>query len=203
MCFLAGLFLAASVLLCAVLIPALSTARFEKALRDTVPAEALGIAESDLSAFAEATMRYLRGELPRWDVRIPPQGVSEAFRQHMAEVRGWVSAAPWVIAAGLLLGLVLLWLGGRRRGPALLGVGALLAVLAAAAVWAAVDFGSLWMLLHRWFIPGGIFSAAEPVMQLFPLALFFRYVIPVCLWAAGLTAALCAGMWIFLQPRKM
>jgi len=199
-CFFAGLLLAAALLVSAVLFPALSTARFENALINTVNAQALGASESDLSAFAETTMQYLRGQIPEWDVRLPHTGVPDAFRLHMAEVRGWVAAAPWLIGSGLVIGAVLLWLGGFSRKSALAGVLSLIALMLCIALWAAADFRSLWMVLHKALIPGGIFSAREPVMQLFPLALFMRYALPVCLWAAGLLAALCAFLY-FLKPK--
>jgi len=198
-CFLSGAVLAFVLLLTAVLIPALSTQRFQAALVNTVDQQALGVSEGDLSAFAEETMRYLRSEKDAWEPRIPHEGVSEAFRIHMAEVRGWVSAAPWVIGLGVIAGIALLWLGGFLRKQALLGVAALLGVLAVILLWAAVDFASFWMVLHQWFIPGGIFSAHEAVMSLFPLELFFGYIPAVCLWAALLLGALCAGMWFSLK----
>ena len=198
LCFLSGLLLALSVLLCAVLLPALSESRFEKALLSTVDQQALGMSESDLSAFAEETMRYLKDEKSNWQPDVPFP-VADAFVVHMAEVKGWVSAAPWVIGLGLLLGLALLWLGRWQRKPALWGVCALLGIIVCVLVWAAADFQSLWMVLHRVFIPNGIFAYNEPVMQLFPLELFFRYIVPVAVSAAGHMAALCAGMRMFLK----
>ena len=192
--------LATVMLISAVMIPALSVSRFENALVNTVDTQALGVSESDLSAFAQTTMRYLRGQIPEWNVQIPRTGVPDSFRLHMAEVRGWVSAAPWLIGAGLAIGLLLLWSGGFSRGATLWGALSTIALVLCAALWAAVDFRSLWMVLHKAFIPGGIFSAREPVMQLFPLALFMRYAAPVCLWAAGLLAVLCAFLY-FLKPK--
>ena len=200
LCFLSGFLLAAAMLICAVLLPALSTARFEKALLSTVDQQALGISESHLSAFAEETMQYLRGEKPAWEPDVPFP-VADSFRMHMAEVRIWVKTAPWIIIGAIALGTTLLHLGGWRRKPALLGVCALVALVLLVLIWAAADFRSFWMVLHKTLIPGGIFAYDEPVMRLFPLELFFRYIVPVTLWAAGLLAALTAAGWLLLRRR--
>ena len=194
-CFAAGFVLALCVLLTAVLVPALSTPRFERALISTVNQQALGVSVSDLSAFAEETMRFLRGEQPLWQPVIPREGIPDAFVQHMHEVRAWVCAAPWVIFGGAAVSVLLLLAGGRMRKPVFFGIGSAVALLVCVLLWAVVDFHSLWMIVHRFFIPGGIFSASEPVMQLFPLGLFFQYVVPVAAWAAGGLAALFAGVW--------
>lgn len=191
LCMLAGALMAAAVLLISVLAPALSVPRFEQALVKTVNMQALGISQSDLSAFAAETMGYLRGEKDAWQPHIPHTGVPEAFSIHMAEVKAAVQAAPWVIALMLAAGVALLWLGGWQRRRALLGVLVLMAVIALVLVWAMADFHSFWMVLHKVFIRGGIFPYGEPIMQLFPLNLFFQYIAPVCLWAVGLLVALC------------
>lgn len=189
-CFAAGLLLALAALLGAVAFAATRPQTFERALLDTVDAPALGMTRADLSAFARETMRYLRGEKAEW-APLLPFAVPDAFAAHMAEVRMWVRGAPWVLLAGVAVSLGLLMLGGRQRRPCLWGLGAALGGLAALLLWTAVDFDSLWMLLHRAFIPGGIFPAGEPVMRLFPLSLFWHYIGPVCLWAAGCLAAAC------------
>lgn len=194
LCFLSGMLLSAVVLICAVLLPAVSTARFEAALVSTVNQRALGMSESDLSAFAEETIRYLRGQQDTWQPDVPFP-VADAFREHMADVRGWVSAAPWVIGAGALVGWLLHRLGGCRRKPALWGMGVTAALVTGVLLWAAVDFQSLWRVLHQAFIPNGIFAYDEPVMQLFPLALFFRYIVPVAVSAAGHLAVLFFYFW--------
>lgn len=192
-CFAAGLMMAACVLVCAVLVPALSTARFENALLRTVNQQALGINDQTLSAFAEETMLYLRGQKPVWQPDVPFP-VPDSFRMHMAEVRFWVQCAPRILLIGAVTAVVLFLLGGRQKRPAMLGIFTLAVLLLVLIIWAAADFHSLWMILHKTLIPNGIFSANEPVMQLFPLGLFFRYLVPVALWAAGLLAALCAAV---------
>lgn len=189
-CFAAGVLMALAALLGAVTLAATRPAAFEQALLGTVDAPALGMTQEELRAFARETMRYLRGEKSDWLPALP-FAVANAFYAHMAEVRIWVKGAPWILLAGAALSLGLLLLGGRQRRACLAGLGAVLALLAAFLLWAVVDFDSLWMLLHRAFIPGGIFPAGEPVMRLFPLSLFGHYIGPVCLWAAGCLAVAC------------
>lgn len=200
-CFAAGLLLALAALLGAVALAATRTQTFERALLDTVDAPALGMTREDLSAFAQETMRYLRGERPDW-APVLPFDVPDAFAAHMAEVRIWVRGAPYVLTAGVAVSLGLLLLGGRKRRACLAGLGAALGGLTALLLWAAVDFDSLWMLLHRTFIPGGIFPAGEPVMSLFPLSLFGQYIGPVCLWAAGCLAAACGLIFGFTRKGR-
>ena len=48
-------------------------------------------------------------------------------------------------------------------------------------LWALIDFTSFWEMLHRIIIPGGIFAADEPVMQLFPIAMFQNYLMPIAI----------------------
>ena len=200
LCFLSGFLLALAVLIWAVMLPAMSTQRFEKALLSTVDQQALGMSMSDLSAFAEETMRYLKDEKPLWQPKVPFH-VADAFTVHMEEVKGWVSAAPWGMGLGLMIGLALLWMGKWQRKPALLGVCALIGLIVCVLIWAAADFRSFWMVLHKLFIPGGIFAAGEPVMQLFPLNLFFAYIVPVGLSVMGHMAGLMAGIFLLTKKR--
>ena len=194
LCAVSGALLALAVLLLSVLMPAMSTTRFERALLTTVNTQALGISQSDLSAFAVETMGYLRGEKAAWEPQIPHSGVPEAFSMHMAEVKNAVSAAPWVLSALAAGGWLMLWFGGWQRRDALRGVIALMGLLLLLVLWAAADFHSFWMVLHKAFIRGGIFPYGEPVMQLFPLALFFQYIVPVCAMAVVLMAVLCGAL---------
>ena len=104
--FAAGGLLAVCALVFSVLQPALQPQRFERAVLDTVNPQAVGMSESDLTAFARDTMAYVRGESEAWNPRLP-FAVPESFRAHMAEVRGAVKA----LRAGLPLGLLLAALG--------------------------------------------------------------------------------------------
>ena len=87
-----------------------------------------------------------------------------------------------VASAGLLI--------GRDFRAARNGMLCMLGLIAALLLWAVADFNSLWMVIHRVLIPGGIFPAGEPVMQLFPLKLFFGYLPPLAGWMIGYSAGL-------------
>ena len=175
--FAAGFLAVVVLILVSILVPALNPARFEQAVLNTVNPQAVGMSESDLTAFARETMAYLRGEKAAWEPRTP-FAIPESFTTHMAEVKHWVDVLKVALPLGLLLAAAGLWFGRSFRA-ARNGMLCMLGLLAAVLLWAVVDFDSLWMVIHRVLIPGGIFPAGEPVMQLFPLALFFRYVGPV------------------------
>ena len=179
LCFCAGLVLAIVLVITAIAGPATRTGLFVRALTQTVDKARTGVTDEQLAVFGEETMAYLRGEKPDWQPQIPAEGVAPSFREHMAEVRGWVSALPQLIGGGLVLTALLLWAGGFDRRSLIAGACTFAGVILAVILWALVDFHSLWMILHRVFIPGGIFPAGEPVMQLFPLSLFFQYITPV------------------------
>ena len=176
------------VILASIAIPALNPARFEKAVLNTVNRQAVGMSESDLTAFARDTMDYLCGETDAWQPQTP-FAIPQSFTEHMAEVRVWVDVLKIALPAGLLICTAGLWLGRDFRA-ARSGMLCMLGLMAAMLLWAVVDFNSLWMVIHRVLIPGGIFPAGEPVMQLFPLALFFGYIPAVLGWMAGWTAVL-------------
>ena len=179
LCFCAGLVLAIVLAITAIAGPATRTGLFVRALIQTVDKARTGVTDEQLAAFGEETMAYLRGEKADWQPQIPTEGIPQSFCEHMAEVRGWVRALPWLIGGGLLLTVLLLWAGGFERRSLIAGACTVAGLILAVILWAIVDFHSLWMILHRVFIPGGIFPAGEPVMQLFPLSLFFQYITPV------------------------
>lgn len=200
LCFLAGFFMALLMTLGAVAGPATRTGLFARALVENVENVA---SEQELRAFADETMRYLRGEKQAWEPQVASVPIEADFRMHMAEVRGWVSMLKWIFLGGFALCAALVWLGRPMRVRAVLGgMAAALVLIAAVLVWAAVDFHSVWMLLHRWFIPGGIFPAGSPVMQLFPLSLFFSYIEPVLASLALHMGLVFLVLWLCARRQK-
>ena len=193
--FVSGLMLALLAVLFSVAVPAMNSARFEKAVLNTVNCEAVGMSESDLTAFARETMDYLHGRQDAWQPQTP-FAISADFTQHMADVRAAAAVLKIILPAGLLLALAGLWFGGDGR-MARFGMLTLLGIAAAVLLWAAIDFQSLWYILHVLFIPGGIFAVGEMVMLLFPLKLFFSYVPAVVCWLVGLMAAAGGVTWLF------
>jgi len=166
-----------------------------------VNSQAVGMSESALTAFARETMGYLRGERDVWEPQTP-FAIPESFADHMAEVRGWVNVLKIALPIGLLLCTAGLWLGRDLRA-ARNGMLCMLGLIAAVLLWAVMDFNSLWMVIHRVLIPGGIFPAGEPVMQLFPLELFFNYLPAVLGWMAGYAGALgFLFLYCSIRPKR-
>ena len=179
----------------AVITPVWSTAHFERAVLENVDRRAVGMTESGLTDFARETMDYLWGRTQDWQPDTPFV-IPQSFHEHMADVREVLKAIPWLLLAALPMGTAAVWMEKKWFWTGCAGTAAL---LAAVLLWAAFDFGSLWMILHRLFIPGGIFPAGEPVMQLFPLSLFFSYVKPVVFSLAGYLLALAGIVMITYQ----
>jgi len=165
------------------------------------------ISADDAERFSQETIGYLTGRRAAWLSAITVGGqavqVPASFTEHMAEVQRWVKAfrymLPLMIAS--FVALVFLTLIGaaamrtRTFAPRSYLLGAAIPVLLAggAFLWATMDFTGFWDVLHRALIPGGIFAADEPVMQLFPLALFPGYLTPI-----ALTFLYCLAVTLFV-----
>ena len=193
-CLLAGFLLIALAFGFAVYSHATKADTFERLLVENVDYHSLGTDENSVRSFAQETMHYLTGEQEGWNPQITVGGfpagsfIPQSFHDHMETVKNGFSAAKNVFWAGLGLAGAL-FLGGLLGRPGhrfsrsgyYAGAGAALAMIAAIGLWAYFDFDSLWQLLHRYFIPDGIFSATEQIMQFFPVALFAGYLPPVML----------------------
>ncbi len=189
--FAAGMLLGLLAVFWSIAVPALQSAHFEQAVLNNVDREAVGMSESALTAFARETMDYLNGRTDEWSPETPFV-ITNAFVKHMAEVRLWVDVLKAALPVGVALAAAGILLGRDRR-MVRLGMLCMLGVIAAVLLWAAADFESLWMVIHVLFIPNGIFAAGEPVMMLFPLSLFFGYVVPV-VWRLAVSLAVMLGL---------
>lgn len=205
-CLLAGLLLSAGLLLYAVCVSALDEPFFQNALIQTVNTDELRISREDLALFSRETIPYLRGETDTWKpalslAGIPAdQAIPAAFYEHMADIRQVfiVVSRLWPILLGLgVLSAGMLFLL-KKFSPAAFRVGLLIpmTVTAGLLLFALLDFETFWRVLHQTLIPGGIFSAREPVMRLFPITLFVCYVKPVVLrlLGGGLVLGLISGL---------
>jgi hypothetical protein len=162
---------------------------------DTSLVQAGIVSAQDGERFAQETIGYLTGRRAAWLQAITVNGqvypVPESFATHMAEVRRWVTAFPYMLPlmiadVTLLVFLTLIGAAALRTrtfSPRFYLLGAALPVLAAGIgfLWALIDFPGFWELLHKLVIPGGIFAADEPVMQLFPVQMFQGYLAPIAL----------------------
>ena len=123
---------------------------------------------------AQETAAYLRGS--RDELSESLFGLQE--RLHMADVRNLFRLGRCVaIVSGALcaLGLAL----GRREGRSfLLGVAAFVAVLGAAAIWAAADFTGWFTAMHRLAFSNDLwlFDPSSPLIQMMPETFFISAV---------------------------
>lgn len=171
------------------------------------------LSQSDADAFVTDTLDYLTGIKSLWEPAVTiggfRVGVPEAFKAHMATVKGWVDSAKAILLAGaaivlLLLSRVLVGVKGSRRSPFSVGgyhLGAAipLLLLVGVGVWGYLDFDSLWAWVHTVFIPDGIFSATEQIMQLFPVEVFSGYLQPVAI-SFGIGAGIVLALPLLLWP---
>lgn len=171
------------------------------------------LSQSDADAFVTDTLDYLTGIKSLWEPAVTiggfRVGVPEAFKAHMATVKGWVDSAKAILLVGaaivlLLLSRVLVGVKGSRRSPFsvggyYLGAAIPLLLLVGVGVWGYLDFDSLWAWVHTVFIPDGIFSATEQIMQLFPVEVFSGYLQPVTI-SFGIGAGIVLALPLLLWP---
>ena len=161
----------------------------ESMLRRHAPPETTGLPEDDYAPVAEMIADYLAGGRSEVSYTVPTEGGErEAFnareRQHMADCLSLFRLARTVLLAGTALtGLVSVALLVRRdrRGAAfgcMLGSVALLALMAAAACWAALDFDGAFVLFHRLSFSNELWMmnpATDLLIRLMPLSFFMQY----------------------------
>lgn len=215
-CFLAALLLVALALGASLYWNGTKVSLLEQGIVNNVDLQGLGISEDSAKSFAVTTLAYLQGTVENWEpvlvVGDHVLNIPQAFKDHMATVKGWVSAATAVLLAGaaivlLLLGRAMIGSKNGRKGSFSLGgyyLGALipLALLVGVGAWAYFDFNGFWQLLHKTLIPDGIFDAGEEIMQLFPSALFLSYLKPVAI-TFGILAAIILALPLVLKPLSL
>ncbi len=216
-CLIAAFLLVALALGAAVYYNATKVSLLTEGIQQHVDLAAVGLTEDSAKTFAVSTLGYLQGQTGEWapllvvgDHILP---IPDSFKAHMATVKGWFGSATAVLLAGVaialvLLGRALIGVKGSKKGSFSLGgyyIGALvpLVLIAGVGLWGYFSFDSLWNLLHKALIPDGIFSATEPVMQLFPVGLFAGYAKPVALTFAVLAAVVLALPLILFPLSKV
>lgn len=165
------------------------------------------VSQSDADAFVNDTLDYLTGIKTVWEPAVTVGGyrigVPDAFKAHMATVKGWMESAKAILLAGaaivlLLLGRAMIGVKGSAKSPFsaggyYLGAAVPLVVLVGVGLWGVFNFDSLWAWLHTTLIPDGIFPVGEEIMKLFTVDVFSGYLPPV-----ATTFALCAGITLLL-----
>ena len=202
-CFIASFLLVLMAAAASVYLNAVDRQLFDTALLENVDYAVLGMDEDSVRSFADETILFLTDAQDSWEPSITVAGfpasrfIPQDFRDHMVTVKGWVSAATSVFLCGAAAVIALLaWAlatSGRRGGFSTQGyyAGTIVPLLLIAGVglWASLDFGGMWEMLHRTLIPDGIFPADELVMRLFPETLFSAYLPPVLLMLVLMLAA--------------
>ena len=202
-CFIASFLLVLMAAAASVYLNAVDRQLFETTLLENVDYAVLGMDEDSVRSFADQTILFLTDAQDSWEPSITVAGfpasrfIHQSFRDHMVTVKGWVSAATSVFLCGAAAVIALLaWAlatSGRRGGFSTQGyyAGTIVPLLLIAGVglWASLDFGGMWEMLHRTLIPDGIFPADELVMRLFPETLFSAYLPPVLLMLVLMLAA--------------
>ena len=171
------------------------------------------LSQSDADGFVTDTLDYLTGIKSAWEPAVTIAGhrvgVPEAFKTHMATVKGWVDRAAGILLAGaaivlLLLSRALIGAKGSRKSPFsvggyYLGVGVPLLAAAGLGLWGTLNFDGLWSWVHTALIPDGIFSAGEEIMKLFPVEVFSGYLQPVAV-TFGICIAVTLALPLLLKP---
>ncbi len=215
-CLIAGLLLMALALGAAVYYNATKVSLLEKGIVENVDLASVGMDAGAAKNFAVSTLAYLQGTVSVWEPVIVVgdhiMPIPESFKTHMATVKSGFGSAVAVLLAGLgivivLLGRALVGTKGSKKssfsvGGYYLGAGILLVAILGIGLWGYFGFDSLWGVLHKVLIPDGIFSAAEPIMQLFPVGLFAGYLQPVAM-TFGLLAAIVLALPLLLKPLSL
>lgn len=144
-----------------------------------------------VSAFAQHTIDYLVGQVEVWEPKVSVMGfevpipISEDFKAHMDDVKGWIEVGQKVFFALLAVcGVLLLRLIASSRcrfsgAGYYLGVLLPLALVGGIIGWAYFDFDGFWMFIHEHFIKDGIFSDGEVIMKLFTTDMFKAFMQPI------------------------
>lgn len=182
--------------------------------------EDTGITEEDAARIARALPRYLTGDSQALSLEITLDGETQpAFHEdelaHMEDVHGLFELAEALLlwSAGCFVAFVICLLLWRTRWDlrrlwraALWTVAGAVFCIALLAVWAAVDFNSLFVLFHRLLFSNDLWQmnpATDLMIRLMPQGMFADGALSIGLWfLLGLLAYLLA-VWAFAHfPRK-
>lgn len=164
------------------------------------PPEKTGLPEAQYPAMAEMITDYLSGRAGEFQLSYADEQGAEYLcfhekeQKHMADVKRLFDLDRTVLllacAALVLLGLGAYVLRPQRRWTALGFQGGcllVLAVLTAAAVWAAVDFNGAFVLFHRLSFTNDLWlmdPRTDLIIRLMPIDFFMQY------------AAAIGGTWL-------
>ena len=156
-----------------------SSALFKWAELHYAPYQHVGLTESEAAEFAIHTIGFLNRKMNSWTPSLP-FSVPQGFVVHMNEIKEAVQITDFGV--GTLLLVYLIWMYFAlfctecfQRRFFIVGLCTAIVLLLLILLWALIDFPGFWLILHKYLIPNGIFSASEPIMSLFPVTLFRGY----------------------------
>lgn len=176
--------------------------------------ETAGISEFDAARIARALPKYLTGDAQALSLDIEVEGKAQpAFHAdelaHMQDVYGLFVLAERLLLCCACCFAVLVTILLQRRSQwdlrrfwraVLWTVAGALVCSTSLAVWAAVDFSSLFVLFHRLFFTNDLWQmnpATDLMIRLMPEGMFFDGALSIGLWfLAGLLVYLVAA-WAF------
>lgn len=181
--------------------------------RNSTPAGS-ALPDRDYPRMAEMICAYLRGETKEFqlttEIGVETFDVfSEREQQHMADVQALFGLCRGVAIGGLIAFLILVGVALALRSREMLrGFRVMLAVIpffaAALALWAVVDFESLFILFHEVMFTNDLWlldPKLSMLIRLMPTAFFVDWVTLVgCAWMLGMALALLGSVFV---PRMM
>ena len=188
---------------------------YEKEYAKLDTAAEMGMEHADLMEATDALLDYLKGYRINLDLRTTVHGKTvEMFdareKAHMFDVRalyhramavGWLS-----LGLALMLNSLLYFKGDRKTAlqGMLWGFGIFGAMLAAAAVWAAIDFYSFWRCFHKLLFSNDLWELYpdERLIQMVPEQFFSDLVTRIVAVFAAIAAVLTGGNLLLQRRHK-
>ncbi len=218
---LALLFLLLSVLQ----LVATDRAYFERRLRFEAAFPPLELSQEDRQAIVQSLALAMNGNTGSLELlEISPGGQQQkAFNEleiaHMQDVAGLMRLAKHVIwAIGILL-IALIFAGNRKNSDeskararasaakgSLLGVADIVALLAIAGIWAAVDFRSIFWLFHQVAFTNDLWllnPETDLLIRLLPQTFFEQIALRILLfWAVAVAFVFIVSLWGYIRNAR-
>jgi len=180
-------------------------------------AEDIGISSGDLHNATEVLIDYTTGEREDMNVTADFGGeIKEVFndreKAHMVDVQklflGAENLSRICVGASVAV-FILLFIFAKQKRDVLRGYTCsnyiFLAVFAAIAIYAAVDFTSFWTSFHHVFFTNDLWlldPTTDNLILMVPEQFFFDLVFRIVLWFVGISLVLYLGSLYFGKVRK-
>ena len=177
-----------------------------------------GVDTAEYPAIAEKITAYLAGNADTFQTTLSVHGqIREAFSEkeltHMQDVKNLFALCNTllIVSSAYILAWIILLVVYRRKLPRLaartyLITGACVAVLGLGlAIWAAIDFHTLFTLFHKLFFTNNLWQLnpkQDLLLQLMPTGFFVDYAARIgLLWLCG-AMILAIAAYLYLKKRK-